>query len=574
MPRDAECLTDGDVNYDASSRVEPKCAHQWFMDAFEPELFCNKKQAVEIDGSRPMSGTSNANISLWQNNSSFQSVSGQFTDRLFGSETSRAFNLVDRSIPAVGTGNLNLEIKGFEDQFGSNSSVGLSMRHTIEHPSSCLSYDGIRKVKVNQVRDSDNDKPISMGSCYSRGDNNSSSIGAGYNKIDNNITVPSTYNGGNENTISMGPTYNKAGDNFISMGQTFGKGDGSFMLMGQNYDNGDANVVAMSQPFDERNGGFIQMGHQYEKGNGPTASEGPFYNKEPENYIPICSAYDKTNQFFISIGPSYGKGDDNILSIGPVSNKAGTSVVSRSATTYGNGNSSILSMGQNYKGGSSTISFGGFEDEAETNPYGGIINDYGLLTSQASSLTSNPLGMDNSVEHNTGFVASGAPSVTSKSNATPKIKEPKLPPKNVPPHNFPSNVKSLLSTGMFDGVPVKYVSWSREKNLKGIIKGTGYLCGCNDCEFSKALNAYELERHAGCKTKHPNNHIYFENGKTVYAVAQELKSTPQEMLFEVIQNVTGSPLNQTNFRIWKASFQAATRELQRIYGNDEVIMPS
>lgn len=69
--------------------------------------------------------------------------------------------------------------------------------------------------------------------------------------------------------------------------------------------------------------------------------------------------------------------------------------------------------------------------------------------------------------------------------------------------------------------------------------------------FLQALNAYEFERHAGCKTKHPNNHIYFENGKTIYAVVQELKNTPQEMLFDAIQNVTGSPINQKNFRIWK-----------------------
>ena len=131
----------------------------------------------------------------------------------------------------------------------------------------------------------------------------------------------------------------------------------------------------------------------------------------------------------------------------------------------------------------------------------------------------------------------------------------------------------------------------------------------------QALNAYEFERHAGAKTKHPNNHIYFENGKTIYAVVQELKNTPQEMLFDSIQNVTGSTINQKNFRIWKgdeslvclvvkkldrqcilalvvmlyihiydaifsfsfplsASYQAATRELQRIYGKDEVIIPS
>ena len=82
----------------------------------------------------------------------------------------------------------------------------------------------------------------------------------------------------------------------------------------------------------------------------------------------------------------------------------------------------------------------------------------------------------------------------------------------------------------------------------------------------KALNAYEFERHAGAKTKHPNNHIYFENGKTVYAVVQELKSTPQEMLFYAIQNVTGSTINQKNFRAWKGNdtFQIAWLWLRKL----------
>lgn len=70
----------------------------------------------------------------------------------------------------------------------------------------------------------------------------------------------------------------------------------------------------------------------------------------------------------------------------------------------------------------------------------------------------------------------------------------------------------------------------------------------------QALNAYEFERHASCKTKHPNNHIYFENGKTIYAVVQELKNTPQEMLFDAIETVTGSQINQKNFRLWKGKF--------------------
>ncbi|KAI8031072.1 hypothetical protein LOK49_LG01G00640 [Camellia lanceoleosa] len=573
MPRDAGCLTDGDINYDTSSRIEPKRSHQWFMDASEPELFCNKKQAIENVNSRTMSEIPNANISLWDNNSSFQTVPGQFTDRLFGSEIARPFDLIDKSIPAVGTGSSNIERRGFEDQFGSNSSVGLSMSHTMEDPSSCLNYGGIRKVKVNQVMDSENGMSVSMGHPYTRGDNNTISIGNAYNKIDNNISLGTTYNSGNEGTISMGPTFNKADDSFIPMGHTFNRGDGNFMLMGHNFDKGDPSILSMGQPFDKGDDGFITMAHRYEKGNGNIISAGPAYNRGQENFNSMGSAYDKANENFISIGSSYDKGGDNIISMGPTSDKADTSAVPM-GINYDKGKSSILSMGQNYKKGeSSTISFGGYQNEPETNPSGGIISGYDLSASQPYDQTSNAPGQQDSVEHNTGLVASVASATASRTNANPRNKEPK-PPKKVPPNNFPSNVKSLLSTGMLDGVPVKYVSWSREKNLKGIIKGTGYLCGCKDCKFTKALNAYEFERHAGCKTKHPNNHIYFENGKTIYAVVQELKSSPQEMLFEAIQNVTGSPINQKNFRIWKASYQAATRELQRIYGKDEVIVPS
>lgn len=67
------------------------------------------------------------------------------------------------------------------------------------------------------------------------------------------------------------------------------------------------------------------------------------------------------------------------------------------------------------------------------------------------------------------------------------------------------------------------------------------------------LNAYEFERHAGCKTKHPNNHIYFENGKTIYQIVQELRSTPESLLFDTIQTVFGAPINQKSFRIWKGN---------------------
>ncbi|KAE9615678.1 hypothetical protein Lalb_Chr04g0257891 [Lupinus albus] len=222
-------------------------------------------------------------------------------------------------------------------------------------------------------------------------------------------------------------------------------------------------------------------------------------------------------------------------------------------------------MGHNHsEGESSTISFRGFHEDTERNPSGGIICGYDLVMSNHNQIQA--LDSQNHVtESNYRSLVNRTPKPNTTNNTIIKNKETKTT-KKVPTNNFPSNVKSLLSTGIFDGIHVKYVSWSREKSLTGIIQGTRYLCSCDDCNQSK--------RHSGARTKHPNNHIYFENGKTIYAVVQELKNTPQDMLFDAIQNVTGSTINQKNFSVWKASYQAATRELQRIYGKDEVVIPS
>lgn len=550
MPRDAGCLAEENVGYENSSRIEPKRSHQWFMDTGESEVFSNKKQAVEAVSDRPVSGVSHVNVSQWDTNSGFHSVTGQFSDRLFGSDV-RNVNLVDKNMPSIGSGNLNMGRKDFGNQYGNDPSMGLSI--TIPDPSSCLNFGGIRKVKVNQVRDSDNCMPpASTGHSYTRADNSAISIGNGYNKNDDNISLGPTYNNEDENSIAMGTRISKNGDNLLPMGHTFIKGDGGFMLMGHNYGKGDESILSMGQPFDREDGRFISMGQSYEKEHG--------------NLISLNTSYTKENESFISIGPTFGKSGEAFITVAPLD---------VSTVPYDTGDSSSLPVGQNHnKGQSSTISFGPFHDDPEPNPSGGIISNYDLLMGNQNS--SQDLDSQKDLtELNSEQLVNSIPKPNTKTDSNLKNKEPKST-KKAPSNNFPSNVKSLLSTGIFDGVRVKYVSWSREKNLQGTIKGTGYLCSCNDCNSkeSKPLNAYEFERHAGAKTKHPNNHIYFENGKTIYAVVQELKNTPQEMLFEAIQQVTGSLINQKNFRIWKASYQAATRELQRIYGKDEVTIPS
>ncbi|KAL7248273.1 hypothetical protein ACSBR2_003063 [Camellia fascicularis] len=104
--------------------------------------------------------------------------------------------------------------------------------------------------------------------------------------------------------------------------------------------------------------------------------------------------------------------------------------------------------------------------------------------------------------------------------------------KKVLPDSYPTTVKKLLSTGILEGARVKYVTASQE-----------------------ILSAYELELHAGGKTRHPSNHIYLENGKPIYSVIQELKTAPHSVLDEVVKNIAGSSVNEESFQAWKESLQ-------------------
>ncbi|CAA3012659.1 Histone acetyltransferase [Olea europaea subsp. europaea] len=127
--------------------------------------------------------------------------------------------------------------------------------------------------------------------------------------------------------------------------------------------------------------------------------------------------------------------------------------------------------------------------------------------------------------------------------------------KKVIPENYPTNVKKLLSTRILEGARVKYMSISREREVPGIIKDGGYLCGCSICNFSKVVSAHEFELHAGSKTRHPNNNIYLENGKPINSIIQEMKTAPLSTVDEVIQDVAGSSVNEEYFQVWKANLQ-------------------
>ncbi|KAJ4971268.1 hypothetical protein NE237_004367 [Protea cynaroides] len=141
--------------------------------------------------------------------------------------------------------------------------------------------------------------------------------------------------------------------------------------------------------------------------------------------------------------------------------------------------------------------------------------------------------------------------------SSPKNKMELKMSKKVVVNNYPTNVKRLLSTGILEGARVKYISFIHERELLGIIKGSGYLCGCPLCNFSEVLNAYEFEQHAGCRTKHPNDNIFLENGKSIHGIVQELRRAPLNLLHEVIRSVVGSSISEKFYLAWKESLQAA-----------------
>ncbi|WOH06062.1 hypothetical protein DCAR_0625485 [Daucus carota subsp. sativus] len=119
--------------------------------------------------------------------------------------------------------------------------------------------------------------------------------------------------------------------------------------------------------------------------------------------------------------------------------------------------------------------------------------------------------------------------------------------------NCLTNVEELLSTGILEGARVKYVSTSGNVKLLGIIKDGGYQCSCSICTMSKVLSAHEFELHAGGKSRNPHNHIYLDNGNSIYRIIEELWTTPLNMLEEVIKRVAGSSVNEEQLWTWKAS---------------------
>lgn len=409
-------LNNGEVTNDNSSRIESKRTHQWFMDSPEVDLFSNKKQAVEAPNNLS-SGMLNSKVSAWGNSSSFHSISDHFTEQLFDPGAA-SMNFENANIcPLSIDRKLSLERKDNMDPFGSDPSFGLSMSTTLEDPQSVFNHDGIRKVKVHEVKESESAM---------------------------HVPTNNSYDGGASNTLSNPHAY-KGGDNSISMNLTYNKGDANVILMNDAYDRTDNNLMSMSQT--------------YNKGDDSLPIH-PTY-KDICNTISMDQGFSKVDSNVMSIAQTYNKAHDNSMSCNHFFNKVDDDTISMGHTYHQRGNDMPFASHSCNKGESTIISFGGCDDDYTT-PSGLFISDYELLMGQAPSHKSEAVYEKELVRSSTNILLGTAQTSASETENFPKAKNGIKMSKKATSNNFPSNVRSLLSTGMLDGVSVKYKAWSRE----------------------------------------------------------------------------------------------------------------
>lgn len=129
-----------------------------------------------------------------------------------------------------------------------------------------------------------------------------------------------------------------------------------------------------------------------------------------------------------------------------------------SAGTCNTDNARFISMNKFER---DSILFRGFNHEPgenNTSSSGKVTSSYGLLINESSATES--LTNKSTVEHSKAQSERVTPKRTSKTEKMSKEKVQKTPKSS--PNNFLTNVKSLLSTSILDGVCVMCVSWCRK----------------------------------------------------------------------------------------------------------------
>lgn len=158
------------------------------------------------------------------------------------------------------------------------------------------------------------------------------------------------------------------------------------------------------------------------------------------------------------------------------------------------------------------ITFGEINDEHGVGSSSNVVGNYQSYVQDPIGTSDMVYGQETGSSQTSNGVVSEQQVAKPSLDPLPKNKAEAKTSKKEASTSFPSNVRSLISTGMLDGVPVKYVSLSREvkpkylatlticplvlesvncietilhQELRGVIKGSGYLCGCQTCDFTK-----------------------------------------------------------------------------------------
>ena len=368
---------DANSTFDSPSLLDAKRAHHWFIDGCETQVFPNKKQAIQASNSKMTGALSNVNVLPWDHHAAnYQSVSHQLIGRLLGPESIRSADFDLTKASSVMSDNLDLRRKGIEveEQYGEDASVGLSVSHGLEDPETCLSYGGIRKVKVNQIKDNIHDLQPCLRSNSNREDGGQLTIEGYYKDIETGL-------------VSVGSAYIKEDDSFNLMNQTSNDGDRHIRFLGHN---------------------------------------------------------GKVDDNAVSVGDDYGKRDSNI------------------------------------------ISFDGFPDEQDIISLGRSLGSHDSTFYEPSFQATEADGVTELESSSFDVGVSSTQIAKQKPDTMPKSR-PEYKMRKEAPNSFPSNVRSLISTGMLDGVPVKYVSVAREVTFFSSLHLHSKLCSPCGCSYASPI---------------------------------------------------------------------------------------
>eukprot|EP00850_Spirogloea_muscicola_P010718 SM000064S19740 [mRNA] locus=s64:270911:277448:+ [translate_table: standard] len=82
-----------------------------------------------------------------------------------------------------------------------------------------------------------------------------------------------------------------------------------------------------------------------------------------------------------------------------------------------------------------------------------------------------------------------------------------------PSNDIPTNSKTLLASGVLEGLRVQYQDRSNAVWLTGTVRQGGICCDCRLCKGQEIVTVTLFENHAGSNARHPSEYIHLENGR-------------------------------------------------------------